>query len=169
MICPPPKRFKPAGELLWAEFSPTAPDFSKKKRRTGRRRQGMLYEKKGHGHLTDLYGERYVPSPWLRFTDTISDRARWCQPDGLLIEPERGVITLVEFKYQHTSDAWWQLRQLYEPVVGFLFPHDRWELRVCEVVKWYDPATLFPERVRMIPEIHSLQSSKEFGVHIWKP
>lgn len=128
----------------------------------------MLYEKKGHEYLLGEYEEKYLPSPWIRFTDTISDRTRWCQPDGLLIELERGVITLVEFKYQHTSDAWWQLRQLYEPVVKYLFPGEEWKFHVCEVVKWYDPATVFPERISMAPAIHSLRDN-DFGVHIWKP
>jgi len=72
----------------------------------------------------------------------------------------------VEAKYQHTSDAWWQLRQLYIPVLQFMFP--AFELIACEVTKWYDCAVAFPEPVSLSRTVHEADEGK-FNVHIWKP
>lgn len=91
---------------------------------------------------------------------------RWCQPDGLLIDPWEGKIILVEVKYQHTPDAWWQLRRLYGPVVEYLFPN--YSIQAVEICKWFDPATLFPEQVAMLPD-PCLAAEDRIGVHIWKP
>jgi hypothetical protein len=91
---------------------------------------------------------------------------RWCQTDGLLFDVDRGLITLVECKYQHTSDAWWQLKMLYLPVLRTIFPG--WEFATVEVVKWYDPATKIPEPVFLLPDVGAAQPGK-FNVHIWNP
>lgn len=96
------------------------------------------------------------------------DKPRWCQPDGLLFLPYIGQITIVECKLQHTSDAYWQLRWLYLPVIAKAFPATEWNYGVCEVVKWYDPAVHFPERVKLRKDVRSTKPN-EFGVHIWKP
>lgn len=165
--CPPPKGFKVASDIVWAKTSPVAPGFIKRKKRTGRRAMGVRYEKKVHGMLDGMYGECYFSSPWFLFQEAGAPRARWCQPDGLLILPKAGRIIIVEVKYQHTSDAWWQLRKLYLPVVRKAFGDD-WTYDVCEVVKWYDPAIQFPERVRRARDLEVVHGG-EFGVHIWKP
>lgn len=80
---------------------------------------------------------------------------------------EEGRILLVEVKYQHTVDAWWQTKHLYAPVLERIFPRELWRVEVCEIVRWYDPATAFPEPVALCarPE----ERSQRFKVHIWKP
>lgn len=118
--------------------------------------------------LEEAYLDFYVPSPWFIFKEVGIDRPRWCQPDGLLILPYTGQVTIVECKLQHTVDAWWQLKWLYMPVIVKAFPHDLWNYGLCEVVKWYDPATTFPEKVKMRPTLESVRPN-EFGVHILKP
>jgi len=119
-------------------------------------------------HLVEDLGEGYVPSPWFRFRTLADPRPRWCQPDGLHFDFERGRIVIVEVKLQHTIDAWWQLEHLYLPVVQFAFPVPEWELAVCEVTKWYDPATAFPVRPVLCRDI--LRAKREdFSVHIWRP
>lgn len=107
----------------------------------------------------------YLPSPWLRFF--ADGKWRWCQPDGVLFVPGAGRIVIVEIKYQHTPDAWWQVRHLYQPVLEHIFPPSLWEYEVCEVVKWFDPHVAFPERVVLANEVDMLH--KDFKVHIWKP
>jgi len=73
----------------------------------------------------------------------------------------------VEVKYQHTPNAWVQLVRLYLPVLESAFgPLFRYA--TCEVVKWYDPAVVFPQRVTMTPDLLNVRPG-EFGVHIWKP
>lgn len=71
----------------------------------------------------------------------------------------------MEVKYQHTIDAWYQLRLLYEPVVKVLLGLPT---AVLEVVKWYDCAVEFPEAARLVKDVAE-HKGDEFGVHIWKP
>lgn len=111
------------------------------------------------------YGSYHFRSPWLRFHD--NGKVRWCQPDALLVDVESGRIVVIEVKYQHTLDAWWQLHHLYVPVLREIFPATMWTIAVCEVVKWYDPATWFPCRVQLLADPVEARVN-EFGVHIWK-
>jgi hypothetical protein len=163
----PPSHFTPAGEVTYARLMLTDPPFLRKKKYTGRRAAGVRYEKKVHEHLLFLYPDTYVPGPWIYFRANGSSQHRWCQPDGLIFDVPRGIITCVEVKYSHTSDAWWQVKKLYLPVLRKIFPEDLWRLQVCEVVKWYDPATFFPEPTRMTVDI--THPTDKFKVHIWRP
>jgi hypothetical protein len=126
-----------------------------------------LYENRVQEHLRDLYGQAYIESPWIIFADA-SRAGRWCQPDGVLIDVRRGRVVVVEAKYQHTARAWFQLFQLYLPVVRQLFPSPSWECVGIEVCKWFDPATPTPEPAikREFP-IDAI--ANKFCVHIWKP
>lgn len=112
--------------------------------------------------LLDRFGDKYLRAPWVEFVDETGKH--WCQPDGLLQLAKH--LLIIEFKYQHTIDAWYQLRQLYQPVVQVLFPDTH--IIVVEVVKWYDCALAFPEPARLLKDL-AAHNSDEFGVHIWKP
>lgn len=135
---------------------------------TGKRREGTKYESKVQDMLTHTYGDFYVDGPWFRFWSTSNDRVRYCQPDGLLFDLHGRSITIIEVKLKHTTEAWWQLRHLYVPVIAALFPPTVWTLKVCEIVRWYDPATVYPERVALVPNVLAV-GDKDFGVHIWRP
>lgn len=129
----------------------------------GRRALGKSYERRVHEHLGNVY-PGYVAGQWFKFFD--GQRQRWCQTDGLLFDPDIGAVCIIEVKYQHTADAWWQLNELYLPVVRNAFPG--WLITTCEVVKWFDPAVVCPQKPRLCrtPEV---ASPGEFGVYIWKP
>jgi hypothetical protein len=131
----------------------------------GRKAQGLKYEKKVLDYLEDESSFPLLRSPWLEFEEA-SGRRRWCQPDGLLLDIWGGRIIVVEVKYQHTSNAWWQLRQLYLPVLRRLF--GEYVLHPLEICKWYDPAQPFPEPVSLLPD-PAKPNGLTFGVHIWKP
>lgn len=135
---------------------------------TGKRREGVLYEDAVQEHLGGLFADCYVPGPWFIFWNSSEQRPRYCQPDGLLFDPLARTIWIIEAKLKHTTDAWWQLRHLYAPVVAAVFPPQVWDIRVCEVVRWYDPAVTFPEKVALVPQVIATQQN-DFGVHIWKP
>jgi hypothetical protein len=160
---PQPQGFRQPGQILSAHFS--SPPALRRKRYTGRRAEGIRYERKGQEYLQDIYGWSYLSSPWLRFF--ADGEWRWCQPDGILFDFRAGLIHIVEFKYQHTTDAWWQTRHLYLPVLRAIFPEKLWRFQVCEVVKWYDPAVKLPEKMILANEVHI--DSNFFKVHIWKP
>lgn len=164
----PPRQFRPAGVIEWVKHSSTPPPFIKPTRRRGRRAAGERYERKVQEELLLSYEDYYVPSPWFRFSEVGVERPRWCQPDGLLFQPLYATITIVEVKLQHTPDSWWQLKQLYHPVVARAFPPDLWRYNFCEIVKWHDPAVTYPEPYRMVPDPLALGVG-QIGCHIMKP
>lgn len=118
--------------------------------------------------LEEEFGELYVRGPWLQFQSADAESPRFCQPDHLVFDPVDRAIYIIESKLKHTPEAWWQLRHLYTPVLAGLFPPQLWKFRVVEIVRWYDPAITFPERVTLIPHVLAVGAG-EFGVHIWKP
>ena len=91
---------------------------------------------------------------------------RWCQPDGLLFEPEKNRVIVTEFKLRHCSEAWFQLFELYCPVVRFMFPG--WRVAGLEVCRWFDPATPVPAIVRKRENPLDVIDG-DFNVHIWAP
>jgi len=166
---PAPARFVEAKDVKWARFSNSAPQFATRlHRRTGRRLQGVKYEKQVHEMLYNTCKGMYLASPWLHFATP--GGVKWCQPDGLLFDFEAGIVTIIEVKYQHTTDAWWQLRRLYEPVLRHIFPASLWDFRIIELVKWYDPAVEWPEKVCLVAKVSEMRMLKAnvTGVHIWK-
>lgn len=153
----------------WVKYSPTPPPFIRTNgKQKGRRAEGIRYEAKVHRHFEGRFASGYVANPWFRFGEVGCEKVRWCQPDALLFDFKKGQITLVECKLQHTADAWWQLRWLYLPVVSKAFPGTIWKYGLIEVVKWYDCATAFPEKVKLRADVLDVVPG-EFGVHICKP
>ena len=159
--------FRPAGLVEWAKLSLSAPRWWSPRRAKGRRAQGIRYEKKVHEVLSRRLGAKYVPNPWFVFGTSEPGPPRWCQPDGLVINIPRGMVTIIEVKYQHVGDAWHQLRELYCPVVARAFGPGC-KVGVVEVTKWYDPATRFPEPITLVRNVEDIDARK-FGVHILKP
>ena len=113
-----------------------------------------------------MYPESYVPSPWFQFRSAGNPKAYWCQPDGLILNFPRSHITIIEVKLSHTSDAWWQTRKLYEPVVRFRFG-TFWTYSIVEVVHWFNPDVAFPERFRFADKPDDV-AVNAFAVHIWR-
>lgn len=167
----PPSNFDPCGELAWAVLCERIPGFTRNTQRSGRKLNGIRYEKKVHEHFAQQYGEFYQPGIWFMFRERGSSKVRYAQADALLFDFDLGHITIVEVKYQHIEKSWWQLRHLYAPLVKHLFG-DMWQVRGIEVVKWYDPAARYPGPVKMcktLDQAPCLATTKETGVHIWRP
>lgn len=163
----PPANFTPAGVVTWARLHTGAPPFIRQGGKTKAQRQGIKYEKLVHEAFQESYKEQYLSSQWLAFKSGSRTKVRWCQPDSLIIDPRRGKITLVEVKYNHTAQAWWQLYALYLPVIAKIFGTD-WEYACCEVVKWYDPAVVCPQRPTLLKEINEAKRDN-WSVHIFNP
>lgn len=157
------------GEVKWAEFAEHLPPFALGEAKYGRKRLGIIYERKVHKRLNNLYGCNYMPNPWIVFGDSRWN-SRWCQPDGLLLNLEKGIITIVECKYQHTARAWWQMFHLYQPVVAKLFgtEDNLWRFATVEVVKWFDPSVNCPSKPVLVENVH-LARPNQFCVHIFRP
>jgi hypothetical protein len=152
-------------EIQSAVFCPP-PAFSlRERKRKGRKAEGIRFERKAQAYLETL-DDFYLPSPWILFIS--GGRPHWCQPDGIHFDLVRGVLTIIEIKYAHTAEAHRQLRRVYAPVLARLFPHRLWTYRLVEFVKWYDPATAFPEPVDLCPRPLAHLTDR-IGVHIWRP
>ena len=165
----PPRNFFPVSDCTWAELSPTAPGFiNTTPVKRGRKWQGIKYERKAQDLFAQRYGEQYARSQWIRFKADGSERIRWCQPDGLLFVPQRNALVVVEFKYQHTEMAWWQMFYLYIPVVSRLFAEQRFSIRGCEVVRWYDPDVRTSQKPTLCAKVEDVMPG-QFGVHIFNP
>lgn len=148
-----------------ARISTQPPQFARAPSTKGRRGLGNRYEQLVHQEFVTRY-PGYLPSMWLRFLDR--DRYwKWCQPDGLLVNPWQGILTIVEVKYSHTNDAFVQLFKVYLPVVQAIFG-GAYAIVCCEVCKWYDPAVLTDEPPQLCKH-PDLAPAGRFNCHIWKP
>lgn len=161
-------RLQRINDVQSVEIMEGIPPFVKKRRRRGRMGVGLRYEAKVQKHLLDIYGYEYVPGPWFKYT--VKERPRvinYAQPDGLLIQPLRGRVTIVEIKYNHCVESYFQLVDKYLPLVKALFGKD-WEFPLITVVKWYDRDTGYPADIRLCKDIEQCDT-REIGVHICRP
>lgn len=155
--------------VCWARFTDEKPSFIREQKRvSGRRGQGIRYEQKCQRYLQELYGLTYFASPWLQYREYEHEILRWCQPDGLLIDVEKGIITLIEIKYQHTFEAYRQLYRCYRPVLEYIFSPQEWTYHFVEVVKWFDVSVPLPHEPQLCKLPH-YASAERMGVHIWRP
>lgn len=165
MLCqiPPKTNFLPAEGVQKAEWC-TQPRFIRSgKGAKGARAAGLRYERRAQLYLAAMAGSReYLRGPWVAFKCHGDAQWRYCQPDGVLVEEKR--IVIVEIKYHHTTDAWWQLWRLYRPVVQFLFKGR--EVLCVEVVKWADMVLPFPGAT-WAPDPFAPPAPPLTGVHLF--
>ena len=164
---PPPPNFRPVAydeiqSVEWRRDGPL-PFAAPRRRGRGAKAVGLRYDAHAAEHFART-SEGFAAHPWLRFI-TRNEGVRWAQPDGLLFDLRAGRITILEFKIRHTTDAWWQLRRLYEPLIRRLFADGAWHFACCEVCKYYDPAVRLPEAQTRCDNPARLYANA-FGVHI---
>ena len=167
-LCPPPRRVRPAGEILSATFVAPPPFVVPHRTKNKARANGIRYEKKAHAYLEEAFPDSIVLGPWIKFRAKGQAKAIYCQPDALILDIRLGTITVIEIKLKHTSDAWWQVRRLYLPLVQSIFGEE-WDYIAVEVAKWFDPHTKFPEWFEFADSIEkfSTLSPKTFHLHLW--
>lgn len=168
--CPPPKRFVAAVEVRDARFLPKQPPFIRRGRSFGRFAVGVRYELEV-GQYLELWalGKEEVElklGAWLEFTDR-GGKPRWCQVDAAQINHSRKTCLIAEIKYQHTSDAWWQLKWLYLPVLQGALPG--YSFSLLEIVHWHDPGVVFPEPYQIIGSIDDARCDNTVRVLILNP
>lgn len=151
-------------ELEFAYLTHDTPAFARNGRYTPGQMRGIRYERKIVEYLERKHSYRFIPHPWFYYKDRHEDRARWCQPDGLLFSA-RGRLTICEIKLRHTRDAYYQLFELYLPIVKHVFPG--WKHAVVEIVRWFDSAEPTPEKAFLCKE-PELVDPGAFGVTICK-
>lgn len=143
------------------------PPFRPKPPRRGLKKKGYDYEQRCHEELLDRYGmEHYFPSQWFQFQTRGRSRTQYCQTDGIVFQPESRSVLLLEMKWRHCAEAYFQCEYKYGPILQMLFPD--WTLTMCEVVHWFDTTIPFPTEVTLTPEPLNLRPN-QFGVHILNP
>ena len=162
---PPPPQFVklPQGEIHSAGFCEAPPQLGKRSRSSGVQKAGLAYEKKLDAFLRNSYPPASMVShPWLWYIDGSGVR-RYCQPDFLLYHPS--YIVVAEAKLRWTSDAWWQLRRMYLPVLRLVYAQ---ELRPLVICRSYDPAVQISEPVRLCDGTQDC-TADAFNVFVWRP
>ena len=103
-------------------------------------KSGLRYQRQVCDELRVQFGSAAVlVGPWLEYR--LGIERRYCQPDAIV--SHRDLVFVFEVKLSSTTDAWWQLRHLYGPVVQKLYPSSR--LVLVNVVKSHYPEIRFPE------------------------
>lgn len=152
----PPRGFKPASRVKRAWFT-EEPSFVKgaASKVRGTKKAGINYEKKILAELAlkSKWAGMLLRGPWLAFEEEYR-KERICQPDGVLVDPWEGKIVIVECKLKHTHGAWFQLHDLYAPVLRKIFPG--WEVAGVEVCKNWQPMTPYPERAKVVDTLDGL-------------
>jgi hypothetical protein len=166
---PPPNRFRAAVGVGTARFLPGQPPFLKRGRSVGRYAAGIRYEL-GVGEILELWalGRSEIQlrlGQWIEFQDRSGKR--WCQVDALWIDNSSRRCLVCEIKYQHTPDAWWQLKHLYVPVLQRVMPG--YILGMLEIVHWFDPGMAWPEPFRRVAGIADCIYDSTANVTILNP
>lgn len=150
-----------------------APQFNKKqrKRRQGSKYAGIKYEEKVNAKLRKLFGKQYVKSPWIRY-QLENSKPRLCQPDGILIDSEAGIVTIVECKLSYTADAWYQINEVYAPVLKAFteLNSKEYKVRGVQVFARAVPQLVYPEKPVMITpeEIGKVGWESGDKICLWK-
>lgn len=110
--------------------------------------------------LSREYGPLWTAGQWFCYQAASFDTVKYCQVDGLL---DSANLIVVEIKIRHVAEAYFQLYNLYLPVVQAAYPIR--SVALCEVTKWYDPFTAFPGPVKLVEGVHLAQPGT-FSVHI---
>lgn len=167
-LCAPPKGFRSAEGLRSAKVLAVGP-FGRSPtplRGSGAQKAGLRYERK----VLDLLGQCFAGferSPWFEFVDQAGYR-RFCQPDGLWRSPDGTKAVIFEVKIRHTSDAYYQLEQLYSPVVQAVYsPKEIAKVILC---RSFDPSIPFPEALTQLHEVspQGVFGAAGIGVYTWK-
>lgn len=116
--------------------------------RTAAQKFGVRYEKKVQKELRELLAPDFIHTGFAFFDDS---GYRICVPDGIYIHHKLQKAAIFEIKSRHTSDAWWQLRKLYEPVARAFYSN--YTVLPIEICRSYDAATPFPEKVELVTKL----------------
>ena len=127
----------------------------------GSRRAGITFEKNMGSFLRKKFKGKVLSNVWIGYESF--GEVRVCSPDHLIIDVESGFITIVECKLTHIGTAYYQMVNLYLPVLKALFPG--FELRGIEFCKNFDRSVSYPVGINLVRELRSTWSGFN-NVHI---
>jgi len=166
------------GEVCTVSLLQGVPKFVQSgRRRRGRKGVGLRYEAKVHAHLLAEF-DGYIQSPWFRYTTSDApNRINYAQPDGLIVDVEKGRILICEMKYSHCAEAYFQLLDKYLPIVRKFFNNSDsesdggkplWTFATVEIVYWFDCAVAFPTTPERRARLQDVREH-ELAVHVCRP
>ena len=139
---PPPKFRPPIGTIRNVKLRRETPTLQPG-RLTSAQIAGIRYET-----AAKLFLKQKMPylktGVWFDYED--DEAKKLIQLDALIDHDHQ--IVIIEIKRSHCLEAWWQLRQLYQPVISAWRPGA--ETRVVEVCHSFDPDVIFPEPPTLI-------------------
>lgn len=157
-------------EISYARFIKRPDWLPRNPVRTGARANGERFERRVHATLLKRYPDKYIEGPWIAYRGVnTGNRVRFCQPDGLYIDIKEGLLVIIEAKLKHGSRAWEQLNDLYYPCLRHIMEGGKlFEIRLIEVVKWFDPLTFREMPPAMCSTIHGCTPMREnvYNVHL---
>tara|TARA_R110000744_G_scaffold11669_5_gene35382 strand:- start:15408 stop:15935 length:528 start_codon:yes stop_codon:yes gene_type:complete len=127
--------------LKWVSALDTKPPFARdvwEQKMKGKRRAGVVYEKKVADYLEIMYPNRMRHGQWFHFED---DRGTgWCQTDILILPETDEPLVIIEVKLTHKPGAKHKLKSLYQPIVHKVWPSHRIiRVQVCKnLTKTFD-------------------------------
>lgn len=133
------------------------------KPKVGRKAQGVRYERKVNQYLTERF-EAFVSNLPFEYVDRTG--RHFCIPDGILLQGNSAVV--FEVKLSHTLRAYWELVNLYRPVVELALGC---KVRIAEITQSYDPSAPIPSvNHRPFGTVSDfLESGVNEGVILWRP
>lgn len=120
--------------------------------------RGVRFEKKVLLLLSKRFGNRLLCGPLFSFQDAMKSRNQSAYPDALLFDEKWKSLSIVEVKYRHTGDAWFQL-DFYRKIVQKALPM----FRVCtlEICASYDPSQRLPKEVAFLDNPEGVFETRE--------
>lgn len=157
-VSPPSSYLRlPKGKIVSAWRTVESPHGKRSDKPSAAQRAGLRYQQRVERFLSAASMGRWevISSPWFIFGDDRPGR-NYCQPDFLL-DLGNGCCVVVEVKIRWTVDAWYQLNELYIPVV--LAARSAASCIPLCITKSYDPAIRAPGEVVLVDDLGSLSSS----------
>lgn len=153
--------------LEWALLLKERPSFLGAGRARGAKLSGLAYEKRAQQYLEERFNGLYIRGPWIAYKLRHEKQVRFCQPDGIYFNFPQLYVGIIELKLKHTAEAYWQIKNLYEPLLRKIFS-EHFTFRAIEMCKWFDGTDYFPCEPIMVNDLE-LFPKNGFGVHIWRP
>jgi len=141
------------------------PAFAKAKRTKGPKRAGLIYQTAASEHLLSLFPSNSTFGQWFRYRLKDAPRDYYCQIDAHLVDYDKKKIVVIEIKLRHCVDAYYQLFELYLPILRKYYGEE-FTYSCVELVSSFDKNAVMPQTPRLCKNIAD-SHPKDFSVHIW--
>lgn len=154
-------------ETLLSVIPCNEPAFVRAKRTKGPKRKGLIYQGQASEHLLQNFPSGATFGQWFKYRLQGVNRDFYCQIDCFIIDYSKPKITIVEIKLKHCIDAYYQLFELYLPILQHYYGKE-FEYACVEFVSSFDKAIPMPQSPKLLKRIEEAHP-KDFSVHIWTP